>query len=432
MESPVPPPLGTLPPPLPPLTEAAGGEAMPPILPGIEALSPRLVPPVLAPAPGRRGRISVTVYAALGLLLLAAGLGTVVPGELGEFFQGSWEVVLFAALCVLAYLGVERRWARVLAGVLLGVLLLLAVGLNTTFSWLAIAGEPITNPPRQSLPPGGAALLAWIAAATLLAALSALLAWLPGFRRLCTPLTGNAEWTSVRTLALAVVVSFTLVACVPLLALGEPPMLLFLESSDAAASLLADARGAAGMLRDQMYSLSWTLVAATLAVGHGIRRNGRETLSRLGLRRVSIKQVGVAVLLTAALLGMMHVADLGITQVWQHFGWRMTDGRALEALFDPFISPLGAVVIGICAGVGEEVAVRGILQPRLGILLPNLLFTALHAYQYNWDGLLAVFLIGLVLGLIRKRTSTTVSAMVHGGYDFVLVILAVLESGSGG
>ena len=67
------------------------------------------------------------------------------------------------------------------------------------------------------------------------------------------------------------------------------------------------------------------------------------------------------------------------------------------------------------------------MQPRLGILLSNLLFTALHAWQYNWDGLLSVFLIGLVLGVIRKKTNTTTSAVVHGTYDFTLIMLTYYQ-----
>ena len=104
----------------------------------------------------------------------------------------------------------------------------------------------------------------------------------------------------------------------------------------------------------------------------------------------------------------------------------MTGEKAYEVMFKAFISPFGAMVIGVTAGFGEEVLVRGILQPRLGILLSSLFFTALHAYQYNWDALLSVFLFGLTLGLIRKKTNTSVCVIVHGGYDFVLTMIAAL------
>ncbi|MDQ5852454.1 MAG: CPBP family intramembrane metalloprotease, partial [Chloroflexota bacterium] len=99
---------------------------------------------------------------------------------------------------------------------------------------------------------------------------------------------------------------------------------------------------------------------------------------------------------------------------------------AFDRLLGAAISPAGAVLIGITAGLGEELAVRGVLQPRLGILLSNLFFTSLHAFQYSFDGLLSVFIIGLILGIVRARSNTTTSSIVHGVYDFVLVMISAL------
>ncbi|WP_054848560.1 CPBP family glutamic-type intramembrane protease [Methanoculleus chikugoensis] len=73
-------------------------------------------------------------------------------------------------------------------------------------------------------------------------------------------------------------------------------------------------------------------------------------------------------------------------------------------------------------GFGEEVSIRGLLQPpRFGILLPALLFASLHAFQYSWDGLISVFLAGgIVFAYIRQYTNTTTSAITHTVYDLVL------------
>ena len=63
---------------------------------------------------------------------------------------------------------------------------------------------------------------------------------------------------------------------------------------------------------------------------------------------------------------------------------------------------------------------RGVLQPRLGILLSNLLFTAMHAYQYNWDGLLSVFASGLALWFpeltlrVLPGSFLNVAQIIHG------------------
>jgi CAAX amino terminal protease family. len=115
-----------------------------------------------------------------------------------------------------------------------------------------------------------------------------------------------------------------------------------------------------------------------------------------------------------------------IDTIWQTFGWPTTDHEAFSELIAFAISPLGALVIGVTAGLGEELAIRGVLQPRLGIFLSNLFFVSLHAFQYHWDGLLVVFVVGLICGLVRKRTNTTTAAIVHGVYNFVLVMLEVI------
>ena len=90
-------------------------------------------------------------------------------------------------------------------------------------------------------------------------------------------------------------------------------------------------------------------------------------------------------------------------------GWPTTDAAAFKKLLTNLVTPLGAVLIGVTAGVGEEMAVRGLLQPRIGLIASNLVFTSLHAFQYGPDALLSVFLIGLILGIVRARSNTTTS-----------------------
>jgi membrane protease YdiL (CAAX protease family) len=129
-----------------------------------------------------------------------------------------------------------------------------------------------------------------------------------------------------------------------------------------------------------------------------------------------------AVILAAASFAL----DAAIARIWEALGWPRTDAAAFEQMLGALISPIGAVLIGITAGVGEELVVRGALQPRLGILLSNLFFTGLHAFQYGFDALLSVFLVGLVLGIVRARSNTSTSSIVHGVYDFILVMISAL------
>ncbi|WP_172673959.1 CPBP family intramembrane glutamic endopeptidase [Methanogenium cariaci] len=174
-------------------------------------------------------------------------------------------------------------------------------------------------------------------------------------------------------------------------------------------------------LTDDIYNLLWTMGASFLLVGLFITRNIPETLKRLGLVRPTLKEVGIAIGLGIVLVGVFHVVDMGITFIWQFFGWRMMDTDAVELLFaPPMLTPVGAIVASVAAGFGEELSIRGVLQPRFGILIPSLLFAALHAFQYNWDGVLSVFLAGIIFALIRRYYCTTVSAVTHTIYDLIL------------
>ena len=76
--------------------------------------------------------------------------------------------------------------------------------------------------------------------------------------------------------------------------------------------------------------------------------------------------------------------------------------------------------------MGEEILFRGALQPVFGIVFTSLLFAVVHV-QYGLTPItLAVFLLGLILGILRKRTNTTVTILVHFGYNFILGLMALL------
>jgi membrane protease YdiL (CAAX protease family) len=82
--------------------------------------------------------------------------------------------------------------------------------------------------------------------------------------------------------------------------------------------------------------------------------------------------------------------------------------------------PLLWLAIVIAAPVAEEIIFRGFIfrgwvrptaqRPMLGILVITLLFTVIHI-QYNWFGLLQVFMIGLLLTWTRWRSGSTLLPM---------------------
>ena len=375
----------------------------------------------------QRQWLAPVAYVLLGVMGLAVVLGFCLHGEWRAFFKASQEGALMALTGVLAYMGLKSSVARTSAWLLLGGLLSLLVACNVGFT-AAINGVHGKSLSLHSLSPEAIRLLGCVAVASVLAALTSLVPLFKSSHRLCSAITGNTEWTSVRVMALGGVLAITLLLFVPICSMGEAPILALLQQDGYLSKKLLDGMSnTSGQLSGEMYELCWSLLAAMLAVGLGVRRNWRQCLNRLGLVRLSPRQIVVALGLTVLVYGLSEGLDLVISHIWGFFDWPTTDEKSYEAIFKAFSSPVGAIVVGVSAGFGEEVLVRGMLQPRLGILLSSLFFTALHAYQYNWDALSSVFVFGLALGLIRKKTNTSVCVIIHGGYDFLIMMIDVLS-----
>ncbi len=160
------------------------------------------------------------------------------------------------------------------------------------------------------------------------------------------------------------------------------------------------------------------VLLALAAVGFMVRRDLRATLDRLGLKPLTMSHAGVILLGVIGLLLLNHGADL--LQRWALPELWMRDQEFNEALAGG-LSHAQAVLLGLSAGIGEEITMRGALQPRLGLVLTSMLFASLHI-QYSWFGMAVIFVLGLILGMIRRRTSTTVAMAVHVLYDIVAVM----------
>jgi len=362
------------------------------------------------------------------ILALALGIGAAIGGEVGQIALASLNALPFAVLAVLAYLGGSRfNWAWVATGLWLALLIGGAVVMAMVFGLATVAdiGAAQASPGRPpQIAPGGRLRIGLIALGALGSILAGAALLIPQVRRLIARAIPIDPGSFVHTVALVAVVCIGLLCTIPLLALGQPPLLTLLSQMSPGAA--SQGRDSAGMLRDQVYSLVWTVPAALLAVGYGTRRRLPEALQRLGLVRPSWRQALAGVAIAMLLVGAVQLLSVGIDWLWGLMGWPTTDEAAFDELLSFAASPIGAVVIGVTAGLGEELAVRGALQPRLGILLSNLFFMSLHALQYNWDALLVVFAVGMVCGAVRRRTNTSTSAIVHGTYNFTLIMLSLV------
>lgn len=163
---------------------------------------------------------------------------------------------------------------------------------------------------------------------------------------------------------------------------------------------------------------------AALGVGLFTRRNPTHTLARLGLTRPTGRQL---------FTGIGWIFVLVILQSIGGALWAFIDSSQAELvenisgeLLNDIDTLAEWLLLGAATGLGEELLFRGALQPVLGLGLTSFLFAMAHV-QYGITPItLVVFVIGLVLGVIRQRYSTTVAIFVHAGYNFTLGLLSLL------
>ncbi len=379
------------------------------------------------PQPGATHR-SYQIMGGMALLLgviVAAGL--LIGGEIGRFVEvGLNQYLFFIPLAMLGVLGLKQAWARLLsysyAFSLQGMLIIITFSL----AFVALVGVPLDQLSSEDVPRATVLTL-------LLLLVTLLLLFVCCSAVLLVPVrVWLARWLSINpedhthTLALWIILFITTSGFVQLAFLGgQPPLLTAISSGALPAEELA-ARSPLGQKLDLVYGLIWLLWLVLVSAGWPLKRPFGATLQRLGLVRPTLKQVLFGVGAAVAVVVLMLTAGQGLSTIWQWLGWQETDVDAFEQLLGATLSPLGALVIGLTAGLGEELAVRGLLQPRLGILFSNLAFTSFHAFQYGLDALLIVFLLGNILGIIRARTNTTTAALVHGLYNTLIVLMSAL------
>jgi membrane protease YdiL (CAAX protease family) len=165
------------------------------------------------------------------------------------------------------------------------------------------------------------------------------------------------------------------------------------------------------------------LVVALAGVGLLTRRTLRQTLLRLGLYwpgwRWALASLGVA--LALVIFGIFFDSLMSHVTPEQSKNIQKVSDQLLKNVN----SLLPAVAIALAAGIGEEVLFRGALLPRLGNVAAALLFAVLHAQYAISLATLEIFLLGLVLGLLRKRAGTTAAIIAHTGYDMILLVLSL-------
>lgn len=166
------------------------------------------------------------------------------------------------------------------------------------------------------------------------------------------------------------------------------------------------------------------VLIAFAGVGLLTRRDGTALNQRLGLLRPTAGQLWTGVrwmIVFVFLQGCIGVtwAAFDPSQVEQLSGIN-------EALLGNFDTVWEWFLLASAAGLGEETLFRGALQPIFGIIPTSLIFAVSHVQYGLSPATLTIFLLSAVLGIIRKRSNTTVAILVHAGYNFILGLLSLL------
>lgn len=310
-------------------------------------------------------------------------------------------IVIFTANYVTARGNDGQRLAFNLL-LFLANLLLLAAGIALWFLPLDTAGLPDLG--LQLLDSGlASATLAGMGLWGMLASLK------PVRRSLARILPALDPESAVHTLALATVGYL----------IGNATLSLAPGALDA----LAEA-GVEASLVDVLAQQFVFVLAAFAGAGLFVRRDSAALNERLGLVRPTAGQLWTGVrwmvffVFLQGCIGMTWML-FNPTQVEQLSGIN-------EALLGDFDTVWEWFLLAAAAGLGEELLFRGALQPIFGIIPTSLIFAVSHVQYGLSPATLTIFLLSVVLGIIRKRSNTTVAILVHGGYNFILGLLSLL------
>jgi uncharacterized protein len=164
------------------------------------------------------------------------------------------------------------------------------------------------------------------------------------------------------------------------------------------------------------------LAVAYIAVGFPYWRDLRAATERLGIVAPDPRTIGIAIAATFASFVVAGIAGF----LSQQFDPGLSESldEIVDQLTAQVQNPIGAVVLGASAGIGEEAIFRGALQPRYGIIIPSLLFMMLHGPQYGFNlALLGLFGVSIILGLVRRHVNTTAAMITHALFNAVQVLV---------
>lgn len=161
---------------------------------------------------------------------------------------------------------------------------------------------------------------------------------------------------------------------------------------------------------------------ALVIVGAPFYRTFRQAFKRLGLVVPSLKQVGAALGLVIVAFMISALSSLLVQALQPDLYDQINEN--LGTMTSGVDNWWGAVILGLCAGTGEEVLFRGAIQPKYGVIVTAIVFAVLHQ-QYGASFVtVGVFGVGILFGLERKYFNTTACIITHAVYNTIAVLAA--------
>jgi membrane protease YdiL (CAAX protease family) len=171
----------------------------------------------------------------------------------------------------------------------------------------------------------------------------------------------------------------------------------------------------------------------------------RELFMRMGLLTLLVPLVIVSILYYFDATEFMIPVIIGKMSVWWQLllgvsggfvlsgmTWRMGKWKYLDDVNFDYTLRLGIfnfsfqeiLFLSFCAGVGEEIVFRGMIQPWLGIITTSFLFISLHGYlsYSSWPKVvfgLILFAVGTLLGMIGAYVGLVAAILAHILYDII-------------
>jgi membrane protease YdiL (CAAX protease family) len=165
------------------------------------------------------------------------------------------------------------------------------------------------------------------------------------------------------------------------------------------------------------------LLVSLAGVGFLVRRSWRQTLDRLGLVLPKWRWLAVSVGVAVALLVLGFIFDELMARLTPE------QSKSIQQVSNQLlrnVSGIPAIVIlGLAAGIGEEVLFRGALLPRFGNIPSAVLFATLHTQYAISLATVEILVLGLVLGVLRRRAGTTGCIVAHSGYDILVGLISL-------